>query len=80
MSFVDFSQATFRAGSIVADKPRGDAGLLGSVVHGPAIFRRNDVEWAAVFAWRSAVKAADLALSNERNEKSINSSLARQVS
>jgi hypothetical protein len=61
MPFVDFINATFRAGSAEAENSRGDASLLGSVVHRPAIFRRNGIAWAAACAWRGAARVDDLA-------------------
>lgn len=60
-SFVDFSEAMFRAGSTEAHRPRKEANLLGSLVSRPMVFRRNDVGWIAACAWRSAAKADDLA-------------------
>jgi hypothetical protein len=60
-SFVDFSEASFRAGANEARRPREEADLLGSVVYRPMVFRRNDVGWIAACAWRSAAKADDIA-------------------
>jgi hypothetical protein len=59
--FVEFGEATFRAGATETERPRHEAALLGSLVYRPMIFRRNDVGWIAVCAWRSAAKADDLA-------------------
>ena len=41
-NFVEFREATFRAGAGEAQRPRHDTGLLGSVVDRPMVFRRND--------------------------------------
>jgi hypothetical protein len=60
-SFVDFSEASFRAGANEVRRPREEADLLGSVVYRPMVFRRNDVGWIAACAWRSAAKADDIA-------------------
>src|SRR5438132_6176454 len=60
-SFVDFSQATFRAGAREAERPRQEAALLGSLVYRPMIFRRNEIGWIAACAWRTAGKPHDLA-------------------
>jgi hypothetical protein len=46
-SFVDFSEASFRAGANEARRPREEADLLGSVVYRPMVFPRNDVGWIA---------------------------------
>ena len=48
--FVEFADATFRAGAGEAERPRHDAGLLGSLVYRPMVFRRNDVGWVAACA------------------------------
>ena len=60
-TFVDFSQATFRAGFREAERPRQETELLGSLVHRPMIFRRNEIGWIAACAWRAACKPHDLA-------------------
>ena len=60
-AFVDFSEASFRAGANEARRQREEADLLGSVVFRPMVFRRNDVGWIAACAWRSAAKADDIA-------------------
>src|SRR6516165_11346019 len=59
--FVEFADATFRAGAGEAERPRHDAGLLGSLVYRPMVFRRNDVGWVAACAWRAGAKADDVA-------------------
>lgn len=59
--FVEFSEATFRAGASEPERPRHDAGLLGSLVYRPMVFRRNDVAWVATCAWRADAKADDIA-------------------
>jgi hypothetical protein len=59
--FVEFAEATFRAGATETERPRHEAALLGSLVYRPMIFRRNDVGWIAACAWRSGAKADDLA-------------------
>ena len=51
--FVEFGDATFRAGASEAEKPRHESGLLGSLVYRPMVFRRNDVAWVAACAWRA---------------------------
>jgi hypothetical protein len=53
LGFVEFGQATFRAGATEAERPREEAGLFGSLVYRPAVFRRNDVGWIAACAWRA---------------------------
>jgi hypothetical protein len=59
--FVEFAGATFRAGATETERPRHEAGLLGSLVYRPMIFRRNDVGWIAACAWRAAAKVDDIA-------------------
>jgi hypothetical protein len=59
--FVEFGDATFRAGASEAEQPRHEAGLLGSLVYRPTVFRRNDVGWIAACAWRADAKADDVA-------------------
>jgi len=59
--FVEFGDATFRAGAGEAERPRHNAGLLGSLVYRPMVFRRNDVGWVAACAWRAGAKADDVA-------------------
>jgi len=61
LEFVEFGQATFRAGATEAERPREEAGLLGSLVYRPTVFRRNDVLWIAACAWRTRAKADDIA-------------------
>jgi hypothetical protein len=58
--FVEFVQATFRAGIAEAEKPREEAGLFGSPVYRPAVFRRNGVGWVATCSWRSGARGEDL--------------------
>jgi hypothetical protein len=58
--FVEFGEAAFRAAA-EPKTPRREAGLLGSLVNRPAVFRRNDVGWIAACAWRARAKADDLA-------------------
>lgn len=58
--FVEFVQATFRAGVAEAEKPREEAGLFGSLVYRPAVFRRNGVGWVATCSWRSGAREEDL--------------------
>jgi hypothetical protein len=58
--FVEFDAATFRAGANAAERPRHEAGLLGSLVYRPMVFRRNDVGWIAACAWRAGAKADDV--------------------
>lgn len=58
--FVEFGEATFRAGAAEAERPREDAGLLGSVVYRPMVFRRNDVAWVAACSWRTGAKVDDV--------------------
>ena len=60
-SFIDFSEAIFRAGVTEARRQREEADLLGSVMFRPTVFRRNDIGWIAACAWRSAAKADDIA-------------------
>ena len=60
--FVEFAGATFRAGATETERPRHEAGLLGSLVYRPMIFRRNDVGWIAACAWRAAAKVDDIAV------------------
>jgi hypothetical protein len=59
--FYRVREATFRAGASEPEKPRHEAGLLGSLVYRPLVFRRNDVGWVAACAWRAGAKAEDLA-------------------
>jgi hypothetical protein len=59
--FVEFGDATFRAGASEAERPRHETGLLGSLIYRPTVFRRNDVAWVAACAWRAAAKADDVA-------------------
>ncbi len=58
--FVEFGDATFRAGASEAEKPRHESGLLGSLVYWPMVFRRNDVASLAACAWRAGAKADDI--------------------
>ena len=60
-AFIEFSQATFRAGATEAERPRHEAALLGSLMYRPMIFRRNDVGWIATCAWRAAARVDDIA-------------------
>jgi hypothetical protein len=60
-SFVEFREATFRAGAGEAQRPYHETGLLGSVVYRPMVFRRNEVGWIGACAWRAAAKANDVA-------------------
>jgi len=59
--FVEFGDATFRAGASEAERPRHETGLLGSLIYRPTVFRRNDVAWVAACAWRARAKADDVA-------------------
>jgi hypothetical protein len=59
--FVEFGDATFRVGVGEAERPRHEAGLLGSLVYRSMIFRRNNVAWIAASAWRVGAKANDIA-------------------
>jgi hypothetical protein len=59
--FVEFGAATFRAGASEPERPRHEAGLLGSLVYRPMVFRRNDVAWIAACAWRAHAKVDDIA-------------------
>jgi hypothetical protein len=59
-SFVDFSEASFRAGANEARRQREEAGLLGSLVYRPTVFRRNEVGWIAACAWRARAKDDDI--------------------
>jgi hypothetical protein len=59
--FVEFGAATFRAGASEPDRPRHEAGLLGSLMYRPMVFRRNDVAWIAACAWRAHAKVDDIA-------------------
>jgi hypothetical protein len=59
--FIEFGEAKFRAGASEPERPRRNAGLLGSVVHRPMVFRRNGVAWVAACAWRADAKADDVA-------------------
>jgi hypothetical protein len=78
-AFIEFSQATFRAGATEAERPRHDAGLLGSVIFRPAVFRRNDIGWIAACAWRSAAKADDLT-ALKRAKREIDQTLIAEAS
>jgi hypothetical protein len=60
LEFVEFSQAMFRAGATEAERSREEAGLLGSLVYRPTVFRRNHVRWIATCAWRTRAKADDI--------------------
>ena len=77
--FIDFGAATFRAGATEAERPRREAGLLGSVVYRPTIFRRNEIAWVAACAWRSAAKADDLT-SLKRAKREIDQMLIGEAS
>jgi len=67
--FVEFGDATFRAGASEAERPRHDVGLLNSLVYRPMVFRRNDVAWIAACAWRAGAKADDIcALKHAKRE------------
>jgi hypothetical protein len=59
--FVDFGEATFRAGATEPERPRRESALLGSLVYRPMVFRRNNVGWIAACAWRAGAKADDIA-------------------
>ena len=59
--FVELREAAFRGGAAELTNPRREAGLLGSLVDRPAVFRRNDVGWIAACAWRARAKADDIA-------------------
>jgi hypothetical protein len=59
--FVEFGEATFRAGASEIERPRQEAGLLGSLIYRPTVFRRNDVAWIAACAWRASAKTDDIA-------------------
>ena len=59
--FVEFAEATFRAGATETQRPRHEAALLGSLVYRPMVFRRNGVGWIAACAWRAAAKVDDIA-------------------
>jgi hypothetical protein len=59
--FVEFGKATFRVGANEAERPHHEAGLLGSLVYRPMVFRRNDIGWVAACAWRAGAKADDIA-------------------
>jgi hypothetical protein len=76
--FVEFGEAIFRAGASEAERPRREAGLLGSLVYRPAIFRRNDIGWIAACAWHSAAKADDLA-ALKRAKREIDQRLIREA-
>jgi len=58
----EFDRATFRAGATEAERLREGAGLLGSLVYRPTLFRRNNVLWIAACSWRAAAKADDIAV------------------
>ena len=58
--FVEFGEAAFRAGAAELKTPRQEAGLLGSLVYRPTVFRRNEIALIAACAWRSAAKVDDL--------------------
>jgi hypothetical protein len=78
-AFIEFSQATFRAGATEAERPRHEAGLLGSVIFRPAVFRRNDIGWIAACAWGSAAKADDLT-ALKRAKREIDETLIAEAS
>ena len=59
--FVDFGEATFRAGAVEPERPRRESRLLGSLLYRPMVYRRNDVGWIAACAWRAGAKADDIA-------------------
>jgi hypothetical protein len=59
--YIEFGAATFRAGASEAERPQREAGLLGSLVYRPTIFRRNQIAWIAACSWRSSAKSDDLA-------------------
>jgi hypothetical protein len=48
--FVEFGSTTFRAGAFEAERPRHEAGLLGSLVYRPMVFRRNEIRCVAACA------------------------------
>lgn len=76
--FVEFGEATFRAGATETERPRHEAGLLGSLVYRPMVFRRNDIGWIAACAWRSATKVDDLA-ALKRAKREIDQRLIREA-
>jgi hypothetical protein len=76
--FVEFGAATFRAGASEPQRPRHEAGLLGSLVYRPMVFRRNDIGWIATCAWRSAAKADDL-LALKRAKREIDQRLIEEA-
>ena len=76
--FVEFGAATFRAGTSDSQRPRHEAGLLGSLVYRPMVFRRNDIGCIAACAWRSAAKADDL-VALKRAKREIDQRLIRQA-
>jgi hypothetical protein len=59
--FVEFGEATFRAGAGEAERPHHEVGLLGSLLRRPMVYRRNDIAWVAACAWRAGAKADDIA-------------------
>jgi hypothetical protein len=77
--FVEFGEAVFRAGASESERPRHEAGLLGSLVYRPTVFRRNDVGWVAACAWRSLAKADDLT-ALKRAKREIDQRLIGQAS
>ena len=76
--FVEFGAATFRAGASEPQRPRHEAGLLGSLVYRPMVFRRNDIGWIATCAWRSSAKADDL-LALKRAKREIDRRLIEEA-
>jgi hypothetical protein len=58
---IDFSRATFRPYTRTPEPSCYEAGLQGSLVYRPMVFRRNKVGWIAVCAWRASAKPENLA-------------------
>ena len=77
-AFVEFGQATFRAGATEAERPREEAGLLGSLVYRPTVFRRNEVGWIAACAWRARAKGDDV-VALKRAKRDLDPVLIGQV-
>lgn len=65
MTYIDFTQATFRAAVNAVEQLRQSDTLLCSLVYRPATFQRNDIRWIAGYSWRSAAKERGIAALKE---------------
>jgi hypothetical protein len=77
--FVEFGEAAFRAGAPErGERPRYEAGFLGSLVYRPMVFKRNQIGWVAACAWRARAKTANLA-ALKRGKRELDQRLIREA-